>query len=57
MTAGEIVLMACGVLLVALFTGAAVIVSAAWMTVKVRQYRRRIELTHLKEARQWWGKR
>jgi hypothetical protein len=57
MTTGEIVFMACMVIVVALLFGAVGIVSAAWLTVKVRQYRRRSELTHLRETRQWWGRR
>jgi hypothetical protein len=57
MTTGEIVFMACGVIIVALLIGAVGIVSAAWLTVRIRQYRRRTELAHLREAKQWWGKR
>ena len=57
MTPGELLLLVGAVVVALLIAGSLIVVAAAWTIVKVRRYRQRTELTHLREARQWWGKR
>ena len=57
MTLGEILLLAGAVVAALLIAGSLIVMATAWAIVKVRRYRQRMELSHLREARQWWGRR